>query len=79
MRDDAERAKLYIAIREPNHALLNRQTEQATAKRCQQAGAGEHRNHAPDLRMPHHALYALAIAYTIDTLIIYPPGIDARP
>jgi len=32
MRDDAKRAKLHVDIRERNHALLNRQPEQATAK-----------------------------------------------
>src|SRR6266545_4550087 len=53
MRDDAERAKLHVDICERNHALLNRQPEQATVKREQQAGAGTYRHDASGLRMAH--------------------------
>ena len=53
MRDDAERAKLHVDLRERNHALLNRQPEQAATKRRQQAGAGAYHNDATWLRMAH--------------------------
>lgn len=56
MRDDTERAKLHVDIHERNHALLNRQPEQATAKREQQAGAGTYRDYASCLRVAHRAL-----------------------
>ena len=51
MRNDAERAKLHVDIRERDHALLKGQAEQATAKREQQASAGTDRDDASCIRM----------------------------